>query len=237
MTGTAFIEPSLQGKRALVTGGTKGIGAAVVARLADAGVRVATTARSSAPTKAELFIKADIGTSKGTDQVAREVLRIFGGIDIVVHNAGGYDVEPGPATTYHDEHWQRTLELNLLSAVRLDRAFLPSLIAQGSGAIVHITSIAGRMPTTGPLLYSAAKAALSIYSKGLAAEVGPVGVRVNAVLPGFIETEGAQAVLDRIATDGDREAARQELMRQLGGVPLGRPGQADPKRWLSWSLS
>ena len=219
---------SLQGKRALVTGGTKGIGAAIVDRLTAAGARVATTARSAAPSKAELFVTADISDTQGTDLVAREVLEAFGGLDILVHNAGGYGTESGPAATYLDQSWQRTLDLNLLAPIRLDRAFLPSLLAQGSGAIVHITSVAGRLPAQAPLPYATAKAALSAYSKGLATEAGPSGVRVNAVLPGFIETEGAQPVLAAIAaTTGDLDSARVELMRQIGGIPLGRPGRPE----------
>jgi NAD(P)-dependent dehydrogenase (short-subunit alcohol dehydrogenase family) len=94
---------------------------------------------------------------------------------------------------------------------------------------VHITSIAGLMPTTGPLPLAAAKSALRTYSKGLSAELGPAGIRVNSVLPGFIHTEGAQKVLDAMTalTGGDDESARNELIRQLGGVDANRAGRPD----------
>lgn len=219
---------SLTGQRALVTGGTKGIGAAVVSRLASAGARVATTARTTAPTAAELFIQADISTDEGVNKTVSEVQEHFGGIDIVVHNAGGYDFEHD-AAQHTDAQWSQVLALNLLAPVRIDRALIPGLIQQGAGNIVHITSIAGVMPTTGPLPYAAAKSALRTYSKGLSAELGSAGIRVNSVLPGFIHTEGAQRVLDAMAamTGGDDESAISELIRQLGGIVLNRAGRRD----------
>jgi NAD(P)-dependent dehydrogenase (short-subunit alcohol dehydrogenase family) len=205
---------SLTGQRALVTGGSKGIGAAIVGRLVSAGARVATTARTAGPTAAELFIQADISTDDGVDKTVSEVQRQFGGIDIVVHNAGGYDFEHDGAQ-HTDAQWLQVLNLNLLAPVRIDRALIPGLIQQGAGKIVHITSIAGLMPTAGPLPYAAAKSALRTYSKGLSAELGPAGIRVNSVLPGFIHTEGAQKVLDAMTalTGGDDESARNELIR------------------------
>jgi NAD(P)-dependent dehydrogenase (short-subunit alcohol dehydrogenase family) len=202
---------SLTGRRALVTGGSKGIGAAIVGRLASAGARVATTARTAAPTAAELFIEADISTYDGVDKTVSEVQRHFGGIDIVVHNAGGYDFEHD-AAQHTDAQWLQVLNLNLLAPVRIDRALIPALV-----------------PTTGPLPYAAAKSALRAYSKGLSAELGPAGIRVNSVLPGFIHTEGAQLVLDAMTarTGGDDQSARSELIRQLGGVVLNRAGRPD----------
>ncbi|MEV4319475.1 oxidoreductase [Actinocrispum sp. NPDC049592] len=209
----------LAGKRVLVTGGTKGIGAAIVTRLTDEGARVATTARSAAGSPAELFVKADLAIDASL--VAQEVLDTFGGVDIVVHNAGGFHFEPGPAESCRDQDWQDVLELNLLAPMRIDRAVIPHLTA--GSAIVHITSIARLMPMTGPLPYASAKAALTAYSKRLAAELGPRGIRVNSVLPGFIETEGARRVLGKFSADPD--IARAELLKSLGGVPLGRPGR------------
>jgi NAD(P)-dependent dehydrogenase (short-subunit alcohol dehydrogenase family) len=219
---------SLTGQRALVTGGTKGIGAAIVSRLASAGARVATTARTAASTAGELFIQADISTDDGINKTVSEVQKHFGGIDIVVHNAGGYDFEHD-AAQYTDAQWLQVLNLNLLAPVRIDRALVPGLIQQESGKIVHITSIAGLMPTPGPLPYAAAKSALRTYSKGLSAELGPAGIRVNSVLPGFIHTEGAQRVLDAMTalTGGDDASARSELIRQLGGIVLERAGRPD----------
>ena len=111
---------SLTGQRALVTGGTR-IGAAVVSRLASAGARVATTARTTAPTAAELFIQADIETHEGVNKTVSEVQEHFGGIDIVVHNAGGYDFEHD-AAQHTDAQWSQVLALNLLAPVRISTA-------------------------------------------------------------------------------------------------------------------
>jgi NAD(P)-dependent dehydrogenase (short-subunit alcohol dehydrogenase family) len=129
-----------------------------------------------------------------------------------------------------DEEWQKKLNINLLVAVRLDRGLLPAMIKQGSGVIIHISSIQRRLPLyESTLAYAAAKAALTTYSKGLSNQVGPKGVRVNTVAPGWIETSAAQGLLERLAKQSgtDIEAARQELMKTLGGIPIGRPGRPE----------
>ena len=217
------------GKRALVTGGTQGIGKAIVDHLRNAGAIVLTTARSAPvePTNEDLFIEADIGTADGAAAVAAHALARLGGIDIMVNNVGGSSAPAGGHAALRDEDWQRALSANLLSAVRLDRALLPGMLRQKSGVIVHITSIQRRMPLyDATLAYAAAKAALTVYSKGLSNEVGPQGVRVVSVAPGFIETGAASALIDRLAaTAGNsRDAARNGLMEALGGIPIGRPG-------------
>jgi NAD(P)-dependent dehydrogenase (short-subunit alcohol dehydrogenase family) len=114
-----------------------------------------------------------------------------------------------------------------VKVLRLDRGLLPLMLAQGAGVIIHISSIQRRLPLfEATLAYAAAKAALSTYSKGLSNEVGPKGVRVVSVAPGFIETTAAIALIDRLAANAgtDRNTARQELIKSLGGIPLGRPG-------------
>ncbi|WP_329129046.1 SDR family oxidoreductase [Streptomyces sp. NBC_01476] len=221
---------SLAGKRVLVTGGSKGIGAAIVDRLAGEGARVATTARSKpaggVPAALDLFVAADISTEPGVRDVVDGVLEAFGGIDVIVHNAGGADTTSGAAASFDDTDWQRNLDLNLLAPVRLDRALSPLMVDQGSGVILHVTSIARALPMSGPMPYAAAKAALSNYSKGLATQLAPAGVRVVRVLPGFIETEGAQQLMDDTAeaTGTDRAGARRLIMDSLGGIPMGRTG-------------
>ncbi|MFS8201665.1 SDR family oxidoreductase [Streptomyces sp. CWNU-52B] len=223
---------NLTGKTALVTGGTKGIGEAIARHLADAGARVATTARSKpaagVPAHIDQFITADLSTAQGADDVATAVLEAFGGIDIVVHNAGGSDAPMGSAASFSDVVWEQTLALNLLAPVRIDRALIPAL-RQGGGAIVHVTSLGAVLPSVVTVPYAAAKAALSNYSKALATELGSSGVRVNRVEPGFIETAGTQVFMDDMAASAGtgRQAARQMIMDALGGVPLGRPGRPE----------
>lgn len=176
----------LEGKQALVTGGTKGVGAAVVTALREAGVRVLTTARTRPEDfGAAEFIAAYVSTPEGCAAVADAVCTRLGGLDILVHVVGGSSAPAGGFAVLDDGEWHKALDQNLFSAVRLDRALLPLTISQGSGAVIHITSIQGRMPLhEATLAYAAAKAALSNYSKGLSKEVSPKGVRVIRVSPG-----------------------------------------------------
>jgi NAD(P)-dependent dehydrogenase (short-subunit alcohol dehydrogenase family) len=110
----------------------------------------------------------------------------------------------------------------------MDRALLPAMIEQGSGVIVHVTSIQRQLPLPeSTIAYAAAKAALSNYSKGLSKEVGPKGVRVVRVSPGWVETTAATALVSRLAAEAgsDEQTARQRLMDSLGGIPIGRPAK------------
>ena len=227
-----FDPNEFEGKRALVTGGTKGMGEAIFKRLTRAGATVVTTARSiPANSRApDLFVHADISTPEGVEKVVKEILDRFGGVDILVHNVGGSSAPSGGVLALSDEDWQETFNINLFSAVRLDRGLLPPMLKQGSGVIIHISSIQRRLPLfEATLAYAAAKAALTNYSKGLSKELGPKGIRVNTVAPGFIETTAAQGLIARLAEkDGiDQDAARQGLMDSLGGIPIGRPGRPE----------
>ena len=170
----------LEGSRALVTGGTKGVGQAVVAALREAGAAVLTTARSRPEnfSNADHFVVADVSTVEGCAAVADAVRDRLGGLEIIVHVVGGSAAPAGGFAVLGDNEWHKALDQNLLAAVRLDRALLPSMIEQNSGVIVHVTSIQDRMPLPeATIAYAAAKAALSNYSKALSKEVSPKGVR------------------------------------------------------------
>ncbi|SOE77757.1 NAD(P)-dependent dehydrogenase, short-chain alcohol dehydrogenase family [Streptomyces sp. OV198] len=222
---------SLEGRRALVTGGTKGSGAAIARRLVQAGATVLVTARSR-PDEVEekTFIAADLSTADGAALVVGEVEARLGGVDILIHTLGGSEAPAGGFAALGEDDWARELNVNLLAAVRLDRGLLPGMIAAGKGAIVHVTSIQRRMPLwNGTLAYAAAKAALTTYSKGLANEVAPHGIRVNTVSPGFVQTTAADNLVARIAHDAGitQDAALARLMDSLGGIPLGRPNRPE----------
>ncbi len=220
----------LVGKRALVTGGTKGVGAAVVRNLRDAGVRVAAAARN-APEQREagvFYVAADLASAQGCADVAAAALARLGGIDILVNVVGGSSAPGGGFAALSDAEWERELNQNLMPAVRLDRALLPSMLEQGSGVVIHVTSIQNVLPLPdATTAYAAAKAALSTYSKSLSKEVTPKGVRVVRVSPGWVETEAAVALAERLAADAgvDYEGGKKIIMDALGGIPLGRPAR------------
>lgn len=222
----------LADRRALVTGGTRGIGAAVAETLLEAGARVVTTARSApfSPTVGVRYLAADLSTAEGARVVAESVLEQFGGIDILINVLGGSSAPGGGFAALDDAEWSKELNQNLMPAVRLDRALLPSMIAQRSGVIIHVTSIQRMLPLPeSTMAYAAAKAALSTYSKALSKEVTPKGVRVIRVSPGWVETEAAVALAERLAAQAgtDYEGGKRIIMKGLGGIPLGRP--AKPK--------
>ncbi len=216
--------------RAMVTGGTRGTGAAVVRRLREAGMAVTVVARTPRGGDGDgggvdvRFVPADLTDPAAAGEAARLVLA-EGVPDLVVHVAGGSQSPSGGFGALGEAEWAQELDLNLLSAVRLDRELVPAMIERGRGAIIHVASIQARMPLwDGTLAYASAKAALRTYSKGLAGQLAPHGIRVNTVSPGGIRTEGADHLVDRLAEsfDGDRDAAWNSLVASLGGVPLGR---------------
>jgi len=220
----------LKGLRALVTGGTKGVGAAVVEGLHAAGVQVMAAARS-APARSTLgvtYVAADLSTADGAAVVARSVLERWGGVDILVNVLGGSSAPGGGFAALDDARWLHELNQNLMPAVRLDRALLPSMLAQGSGVIIHVSSIQRLLPLPeSTTAYAAAKAALSTYSKALSKEVTPKGVRVLRVSPGWVETEASVALAERLASQAgtNYEGGKQIIMQSLGGIPLGRPAK------------
>ena len=224
----------LAGRRAVVTGGTRGTGAAVAATLAAQGAAVLAVARSvpegqTAGQAAGLrYLAADATTAAGCAAIAAAAHEQLGGVDILVNVLGGSSAPPGGFAALDDAVWQQELDLNLMAAVRLDRAVLPGMLAQGAGVILHVTSIQHVLPLPqSTTAYAAAKAALSTYSKSLSKEVTPKGVRVLRVSPGWIETEAAVGLAERLAAEAgtDYEGGKRLIMQALGGIPLGRPAK------------
>jgi NAD(P)-dependent dehydrogenase (short-subunit alcohol dehydrogenase family) len=234
-------DKDLEGKIALVTGGTKGIGKAIANRLAQAGAKVIITARNQ-PAEADLqyhFIAADLSLPADVTKVANEINTLFGGVDILVNNMGANTYPGGGFGILTDEHWNEALQVNLLSSVRLDRALLPKMIEQKSGVIIHISSTSGQFPIwESTMAYSAAKAALNAYSKALADETGPKGVRVVTVSPGLNKTEAMATFLRELAEAAGIkvEEMTQNLFNRLGGVPLGRMAEPEETAELVYFL-
>jgi NAD(P)-dependent dehydrogenase (short-subunit alcohol dehydrogenase family) len=220
----------LTGLRALVTGGSSGIGAAVVSRFTESGARVLVADRvpPSSLASTNSFIEADLTTAEGCSAVAAAVRERLGGIDISAQILGGSSAPAGGFVVLDDREWHRALDLNLFAAVRLDRALVPVMLKQGSGVVIHVTSIQRQVPLPeATLAYAAAKAALSNYSKGLSKEVSPKGLRVVRVSPGWVETEAAIGLVTEIARQSgtDYDGAKKALMNSLGGIPIGRPAK------------
>jgi len=214
------------GKRVLISGGTKGLGRATVDRFLAGGARVITSARRALdPVDGVEFVQADLTTAEGGEALAKAALDRLGGVDILAHVLGGSTTPGGGFVALTDDYWLSELNLNLLATVRLDRLLIPQMIARGAGAVVHVTSIQSVLPLPeATTAYAAAKAALRTYSKSISKELGPKGVRVNAVSPGWIMTEGTEVFLERIqaANGGTLEDARQLVLDGLGGIAIGR---------------
>ena len=222
----------LSGKIALVTGGTKGAGRAIAQRLLQAGATVIITARNPPENEnSQLqFIAADLSKADGAQKVTSEVLSKYGRLDILVNNLGSSGTPAGGFAALTDNDWETTLQANLLAPVRLDRGFLPQMIENKSGVIIHIASIQGKLPLYDSTLpYAAAKAGLINYSKSLSNEVTPKGVRVLTVSPGWINTTASKAWLGELARNANStvEEARQGVMNALGGIPYGRPAEPE----------
>ncbi|MFI0357130.1 oxidoreductase [Actinomadura sp. 9N407] len=185
------MDMQLNGKTAVVTGASKGIGLATVAALAGEGMRVVAAARTATPELKEtgaIIVPMDLSTADGPGRLIEAALDELGDIDLLVNNVGGGDGGGvGGFLAFDDQQWQGTFELNLFAAVRATRAALPSLLRR-RGSIVNISSNGARIPHAGPVVYTTAKAALTAFGKALAEEFGPQGVRVNTVSPGPVRT-------------------------------------------------
>lgn len=166
-------------------------------------------------------MEADVRTRAGTQALAEAAQEVLGGVDVLVHNAGGARPHEGSAAI-PDEEWQDALDLNYLASVRLDSLLVPGMRERRSGMIVHVSSAAVLTPVAPFLHYTAAKAALENYSRGLALEQAPFGIRVNTVTPGRVATPGGERTREQWArldlAPGQNDAPT---------VPLGRDGQPE----------
>ncbi len=190
----------LSGQVALVTGGTRGLGRAIAASLAEAGCRVVVCARNAPESLPEgvAFIPGDIRDPDAARAMIEAIVAEHGRIDILINNAGG-----SPATAIEaasPRFVDAILKLNLIAPLYLAQAAHPHMVRQGGGSIVNIASVSGIRPSPGTAVYGAAKAGLLNLTQSLAQEWGPAGIRVNAIIAGLMSTENAEA------TYGDAEA-------------------------------
>jgi 3-oxoacyl-[acyl-carrier protein] reductase len=206
----------LEDKVCVVTGSTGGIGLAVAQLLRDEGATVVTSGRRGEGI-GDLHVAADLTEPGAAEELIDAAVAAFGRVDCLVNNVGGTDIRTFEELT--DADWQASFELNLLSAVRATRGVLPGMKERGSGAIVNVSSSAGKRPSLGMPEYSVMKAAMLSYSRLVADLYGADGIRCNAVTPGPTATEAWLA-------DGglaEQQGNRDEVLAKVGaGRPLGR---------------
>ena len=218
------------GKAALVTGGSRGIGRAIVERLHNEGYDVVTCGRGRRPKDlpgAVVWAGADVSNPEQADALARKALEEFGGVALLVNNAG-VQVEKTVAQS-SDEDWEKVVGTNCRGVFNMCRALLPSMEKSG-GVIINIGSVSGVLSDGNMALYNASKAFVHALTRSIALDHGP-NVRCNAVLPGWIETEMAA---EAFALAEDPEAAKTAALRRHPAGRLGKPEDiANAVVWLA----
>lgn len=215
----------LQDKVALITGGSRGIGAAIVKRFAEQGAKVAFTYRSSAgPAQAiEEEIKNNGGEAKAyqsdaasfeqAEILVKKVIEDFGGIDILINNAG--ITQDTLMLRMSEEQWDKVIETNLKSVFNLTKQVIRPMMRKRKGSIINMSSIVGITGNAGQANYAASKAGIIGFSKSIAKEIGSRGIRCNVIAPGFIETDMTDKLDEKV-----KEA-------YLNNIPLKRLGKAE----------
>ena len=217
----------LTGKVAVVTGASKGIGAAIARHLAEEGAAVVVNYSASKDAAARVVkeitanggraiaVKANLSRKADIDQLFAETNRAFGQIDILINNAGIYEFSPVEQIT--EEHYRKQFDLNVLGLVLATQAAVKQFNPVG-GSVVNISSIVSTLGIPGAAVYSGTKGAVDAITRSLAKELGPRGIRVNAINPGMVETEGIHAA----------GIAESDMRKQVEAqTPLGRIGQPE----------
>jgi 3-oxoacyl-[acyl-carrier protein] reductase len=215
------VDLGLNGRRCVVTGSTGGIGAEVVRQLRAEGAQVVSSGRS-AEGPGDHHVVVDLTQRGEPERLVGEAAELLGGLDVLVNNVGGTEIRRLAELT--DDDWQASFELNLMSAVRATRAALPPMRKRGAGAIVNVSSTAGKRPSGGMPDYSVMKAALLSFSRLVADLSAKDGIRCNAVTPGPTAT-GAWVGEGGLA---DQQGERAAVLEKVGaGRPLGRLAQPE----------
>ena len=194
----------LTGKVALVTGASRGIGAAVAQAFAQAGAQVVLASRKQEPLDAlaaeiraaggtALAVAAHTGDDAAVEALVARAVDEFGGVDILVNNAAT-NPHYGPVLTAEDGHWDKTFDVNVKGYVRMVRACMAPMQARGGGAVINVASIAGIKPETGMGVYAVSKAGVLMLTQVLAVELAPANIRVNAVAPGYVKTKFSSVI-------------------------------------------
>lgn len=218
---------NLDGKVAIVTGGSRGIGRSISLALAEHGAAVVVTARKGPDVRAvvgeiegadgaALGVETNVRDVAALDALVRQTIDRFGRIDILVNNAATNPVF-GPILNLEERAWDTVMNTNVKAPWQLSRMVVPHMRAQGGGSIINVSSTGGVRASGGLGAYSVSKAAIIMLTKVLASELGPDGIRVNAIAPGLIRTEFSRALWDN----------PEILQNSLKGTPLGRIGEAD----------
>ena len=194
----------LTGKVAIVTGASRGIGAAIAVALAEAGASVVVSSRKQESVEAvarqirssggeALAVAAHTGDAAAVEALVHAASEAYGGVDILVNNAAT-NPHFGPVLTAVESHWDKTFDVNVKGYLRMVKACVPSMQARGGGKVINMASIAGKIPQPGMGVYCVSKAGVIMLAEVLAAELAPFNIQVNAIAPGFVKTKFSAAI-------------------------------------------